>query len=269
MFVNDKNTIGVNMLKNVKPLIAISALALITACGGGGGGGGATDSGYTGPSPTFNLQAAWNTYFQTNSTKNYAITGNVNGTNVGGNGITIIDFTQPVSVLIIDPASPFPGPSINLTNVGKVTIANNATIVANGSQSIISSSTEIYAESNGTFKMIKDMDENEQTIVTAFTGLPTQATSGGGGVFYSGTVFSSLGYTCGTEIATYSIAAESSSALIVTITTSQNTTNKAINNCTTQTFTSQSKYRLTASSFAPVSEAGSGSTATGSLTLTY
>ena len=39
-----RTTIGMNMLKNIRLLIALSSLVLITACGGGGGGG-ATDSG--------------------------------------------------------------------------------------------------------------------------------------------------------------------------------------------------------------------------------
>lgn len=262
---------GENMFKSTKLIIYLNFLLLTTACGGGGGGGnGSADVGYTGPSPTLNLQAAWNTYYQTNSTKNYAITGNINGTNVGGNGITVINFTQPVSVLTIDPASPFPGPSINLTNVGKVTIASNATVLVNGSQSVVSSSQEIYAESNGTFKMLRNVDDNEQTIVTSFTSLPSQATSGDGGVFYSGTIFSRLGYTCGTESATYSIAAESSSALIVTTTFSLKTTNQQVGQCTTQTSTTQHKYRLTASGLALVSQTGSTSTPPiGSLTFTY
>lgn len=253
------------MKTTIKYVFAATTVSFLAACGGGGGGGTAEQV----TPPTLDLRTAWASYFQRNSSDDYSISGAVNGTSVGGTGTMIVSYVSPVNVLAIDPASPFPGPSINLTGVGKTTITTNATLIVNSNQSLISSSQEYYVDANGVFKMIKDVDDNEQTIVTSFTNFPSQVTSGSGGVLYTGTVYSRLGYTCGTETGTYSVSTESSSALIVTVTFTQNTTNQTAGQCSTQTSTSQNRYRLTATGLTPITSTGSHSTATGSITLTF
>lgn len=255
------------MKNKIKLVLAIASVALITACGGGGGGGGGTAEQIT--PPTLDLRTAWAAYYQQNSSSNFTVSGSVNGATVGGNGTMIVSYTSPVSVLTTDPASPFPGPSVTLSNVGKTTLTSNTTLIVNNSQSIVSSTQEYYVDSTGAFKMIKDVDDDEQTIITSFTNFPTQVTAGSAGTLYSGTVFSRLGYTCGTETGSYSVASESNTALIVTVTFSQNTTNRTVGQCSTQTSTSQNKYRLTATGLRPVESVGSVSTATGSIKLTF
>lgn len=251
-------------MKNaIKYTLAASAVALLAACGGGGG----TAEQIT--PPTLDLRTAWANYFQKNSSSNYTISGSVNGINVGGNGMMIVAYTSPVSVLAIDPSSPFPGPSVNLTNMSKTSLVSNSTLIVNSQSTLSASTSEYYVDSTGVFKMIKDVDDDEQTIITSFTNFPVQVTAGTAGTLYSGSVFSRLGYTCGTESVAYSVAGETNTALIVTITFTQNTTNRTVGQCTTQTSTSQNKYRLTANGLRPVESVGSLSTATGSLTLTF
>jgi hypothetical protein len=252
------------MFKQLKLAIGLAITATLVACGGGGDSASEPIT-----APTLNLKSAWSSYLKSNSSKNYTVSGTLDATSVGGSGLLIISFQSPVSVLAINPFSPFPGPTQNLSNVEKTTITNNSTLIINGTQNISSSSVEYYLDASGTIKMMKDLDDNEQTIVTSFSSLPSQVTSGSGGVLYTGTVFSPLGYTCGTETGTYSVSTESNTALIVTLTITQNTTNKQVGQCTTQTLTTQEKYRLTATGLTPVNFTYSGSIASGSVSLIF
>lgn len=255
---------GLSMKIAIKYTLTSFAIVLLSACGGGGGG---TAEQIT--PPTLDLRTAWANYFQQNSSSNYTISGSLNGTNVGGNGTMIVAYTSPVSVLTINPSSPFPGPSVNVSDLSKTSLVSNSTLIVNN-QSVLSASTsEYYFNSSGVFVMIKDVDDDEQTIITSFTNFPAQVTAGTAGTLYSGTVFSRLGYTCGTENAAYSVAGETNAALIVTITFTQNTTNRAFGECTTRTTTSQNKYRLTANGLRQVDSVGSLSTAIGSIKLTF
>jgi hypothetical protein len=251
------------MKNTIKLLLASASIGILAACGGGGG---TTEQIIP---PTLDLRTAWANYFQQNSSSNYTISGSVNGANVGGNGTMIVAYTSPVSVLAIDPSSPFPGPSINLSNISKTSLVSNATLIVNNQSTLSASTSEYYFDSNGVLKMIKDVNDDEQTIVTSFTNFPIQVTAGTAGTLYAGTIFSRLGYTCGTETGVYSVAGESNTALIVTITFTQNTTNRTVGQCETQTSTSQNKYRLTANGLSPVESVGSLSTATGSIKLTF
>lgn len=252
-------------MKNIiKIILETTSVALLAACGGGGGG---TAEQIT--PPTIDLRTSWANYFQQNSSSNYTISGSLNGINVAGSGTMIVAYTSPVSVLAINPSSPFPGPSVNLSNLSKTSLVSNSTLIVNSQSTLSTSTSEYYVDSTGVFKMIKDVDDDEQTIITSFTNFPVQVTAGTAGILYSGTVFSRLGYTCGTETGTYSVAGETNSTLILTITFTQNTMNSTVGQCTTQTSTSQNKYRLTANGLRPVESVGSLSTATGSLTLTF
>lgn len=254
------------MKNSIKLIFATISVTLLTACGGGGASGTAELI----TPPTLNLRSAWESYFQQNTSSSFSISGTVNGFNVGGSGAQVVAFASPVSILAIDASSPFPGPSVNLSNVSRTSITTNGTLVLNGTQNVVTASTqEYYVDSSGVLRMIKDVDDNEQTIITSFVNFPNQATAGTSGVLYSGTVFSRLGYTCGTETATYSVAGETNTSLILTVTYSQNTTNRALGECTTQTSTSQTKYRLSSSGLRPVESVGSTSTASGSLKFTF
>lgn len=255
------------MKNNIRLVLATVAVALLTACGGGGGGGGGDAQIIP---PTLDLRAAWATYFQSNGSNNFTVSGSINDVNVTGNGTMIVTYSMPASILSIDPSSPFPGPSVTISNLSKTTLSSNATIVANGNQALISSTEEYYVDIDGAIKVIKNVDDDEQTIVTAFTNFPAQATSGSVGILYTGTVYSRLGYTCGTDTASYSVAAESNTTLIVTVTFSKNTKNQHSTQCETETSTTQNKYRLTAAGgLSPVNSVGSSSVASGVLTLTF
>ncbi len=260
-----KHNKGKKMKTTIKLLFATASFALLTACGGGGGGGIVEQI----TPPTLDLRTAWGTYFQSNSSRNITISGTVDGNSVSGNGTSIISYSSPTSVLIINPQNSFMGPSVNLTNVSKTTLTSSLTLTVNGNQGIVSSTEEYYFDANGVLKMRKDVDDNEQTIITSFTNLPTQVTAGSAGTLYSGTVYSRSGYTCGTESAAYSVSSESNTSLIVILTISQNTTNQTFNECSASTSTTQNRYRLTASGITQINSAGSSSVASGMLTITY
>ena len=256
-------------MKTVKCILLISLLALLAACGGGNIGLGPNASPLPISALTLDLQSAWNNYFKKSSTSNFSISGNLNSSYITGNGSSIVNFTSLSSALAINPASPLTGPSISLTNVSKTSLVSNSSLVINGNQSLVTTTQEYYFDALGIFKLIKDIDSNEQTVVLSFTSFPSKVTAGDSGVLYSGTIFSRLGYTCGTEVSAYSISEESNTALLVTLTTVQKTTNQQLGECSTQIATSQNVYKLTASGLSPVKFVGSTSTATGSVTLIF
>lgn len=253
-------------MKPLEYVLAAISFALLAACGGGSGGGG---SGTPVVPPTLNLKTAWEAYYRQNATSNYVISGILSNTDLGGSGTYINAYTASTSVPVYDPNNPYLGKGVILSNMSKSSEVFNFTLVANGSSFINSSTVDSYYDSNGVLKVINDLDADEQSYVTSFTDFPTSVTSGSGGNVYTATVYSRLGYTCGTENKTYSVTAESNTALIVTFTKSQNTTNKALGECTTQTQIYSDVYRLTAGGIRYVTSTASGSGVPGSVTLTF
>jgi hypothetical protein len=69
---------GMSMLKTMKTLAALSAFALVTACGGGGGGGGS--SGPVASTNTFNIQSGYAALISAGYSKAFNITGTCTGT---------------------------------------------------------------------------------------------------------------------------------------------------------------------------------------------
>src|SRR5574343_1271096 len=191
-------------------VVVTTSLAILGACGGGGGGSTAVD-----PAPTLNLQTAWKSFRQQSDSGNYAITGTLDGDSVGGTGELITNHSTSTSLLVIDVASPFPGPSVTWTNLSRSLMQFVSNYVINGATTVVSSSENYYYDSTDNLKVIWNVDDNEQTIITSTDLLPTQVTAGSTGTFYTGTVYSRLGYTCGTRSVTYSVAARTATSLTV------------------------------------------------------
>jgi hypothetical protein len=254
----------------IKLPLVLSFLMILTACGGGGGGGASTS---TTPdavtSPTLNLRTAWQSFGLTTASYSFNFSGVIDGLTLSGSGTDLLTNASPVSIVVIDPLAPFPGPSVNETNLTKVTNAGSGTLIASGTSTAVSYTEELYIDSLGNYILIKDVDENEQTLITSFTPLPTSVTAGSGGTLYNGTIYSRLGYTCGTATSSFTVASETNTSLLVTFTNSANTERQASGQCTTQRITQQVVYRLTASGIQPVRSTGSSSLFSGSIVTTY
>jgi hypothetical protein len=256
------------MFKIKLPLV-LSLLLALTACGGGGGSSGTAPTPDPVTPPTLNLRTAWANFGLTTATYGYTLSGVANGLTLGGSGTDLITNASPTSILVFNPTNPFLGPSVNKTNLTKVTNAGSGTLIESGTSTALSYTEELYIDSTGNYIVIKDVDANEQLLITSFTPLPTSVTAGSGGTLYNGTIYSRLGYTCGTASSSFTVASESNTSLLVTFTNSQNTERQALGECTTQRITQQVVYRLTASGIRIVSSTGSSSLFSGSVISTY
>ena len=258
----------VYMKKSLKIVALLISSLFLISCGGGGGGGSSSTTPATVTPPTLNLNSAWNAFGLTNSTTNFTISGVLNGLTLGGSGTLLISNTSPVSVQVFDQSNPFFNKN-TVTNLIKVSNVESGTLIASGTSTAISSATDYYVNNVGTYIAINNVDDSEQTLITSFTSLPTSVTAGSGGNFYTGTVYSRLGYTCGTETASFTVASDTNTSLLVTVTTSKNTTRQASGQCTTEKITSQTVYRLTAEKLSLVRATGSSDQFTGSVIQTY
>lgn len=249
----------------MKRLYSAFLVSLLAACGGGGGGGGEQNI----VSPTLNLQSAWNTFKQQNGSDQYSISGTVGGITVGGSGEFIIGYQANDSLTVIDTASPFPGPSISWTNLSRTLLEFISDVTStNGTQRIYATENWYY-DVNGRLKVIWNVDDLEQTIITSTADLPTQVTAGDSGSFFTGTIYSRLGYTCGSRVASYSVTARTATTLTVTITDRSNTTEQHIGQCSTGISESKYVFELNQNNLSLKSAVGTDSTVTGSITYTF
>jgi hypothetical protein len=218
--------------------------------------------------PTLNLNSAWYALGLTNSSSNFTFSGVLDGLALSGSGTSLLSNVSPVSVQVFDPQNPFFNKN-TITNLTKVTRVASGTLIVNGSSNLISSTEDVYVNSSGVYIAINDVDDSEQTLITSFTPLPSSVTAGTSGTFYTGTVYSRLGYTCGTATSSFAVASETNTSLLVTFTDLVNTTQQAVGQCSTNRITTQTIYRLTASGLAPVKSTGSSSQTTGSVIQTF
>jgi hypothetical protein len=252
------------MLRNLKQVSALLLVTALAACGGGGSGGAADAT-----PPTLNLQAAWKNLRQQNGSAPYTISGSINGVSVSGTGELISNYNASTSFVAINPAAPFPGPSLQLNNLSRTLNQFSSRIITGGNATIVNSSENWYYDTNDNLKVLWNVEDLEQTIITSFTPLPAQVTAGSTGAFYNGTIYSRLGYTCGTTSATYSVSARSATSLTVTFIVTESTTWQTVGQCTTGTYSSRYEYELSSVGLRIRSVIGSGGGATGSLTFTF
>jgi hypothetical protein len=212
------------LITKTKLVCGTAILLLLSACGGGGGGG----SEVSATPPTLNLQSAWVSFKQQNGTTNYTISGTVNGASVSGSGQFIIGYSSPTSLLTTNSAAPFPGPSVTQSNLSRTLLQLVSTATSSGGTVKVSSIENWYYDAAGQLKVIWDVEENEQTIISDFSAFPSAVTAGNAGSMFTGTVFSRLGYTCGIRNATYTVTASTATSLTLTVNDTSNTTQRAI-----------------------------------------
>jgi len=239
---------------------------LLSGCGGGGAGGG-NEINYL--SPTLNLKNAWDEFKRQSGSVNYTINGNINGVNVSGNGQLIIAYASPDQLLTINPAASFPGPSVTQINLSRTLLEFVSNVISTGGAAKIYSTENWYYDSTGQLKVIWNVDDNEQTIVTNFSPFPTSVTSGNAGNMFTGTIFSRLGYTCGTRNAVYTVTASSASSLMINIIDTSSTTQQQIGQCKTSKSVTNYTFILTGNLLTLKSVTGTGSSATGSITFSF
>lgn len=224
-------------------LTGISLVAVILA-GCGGGGSSSTEN-----APTLSLNQAWKSYLQQSGSTSYKISGTVNSVAYSGTGEYIKNFSNNTSLLVINTANPFagPGPSITWGNLSRSLFQFSSNISASGSSAVVYAIENWYYDNAGNLRVIDNNEDLEQTIVTNFTPFPAQVTSGSSGAFFNGTVYSRLGYTCGTVTGTYAVNSRTADSLTFKITISSNTTERAIGQCTTEIASTEYTYALSSS----------------------
>lgn len=252
------------MINKIKLLTSISVVVFLTACGGGGSGGEVSS-----PPPTLNLQSAWTTFKQQSGTVNYTISGNVNGANVGGSGQFIIGYQAQNSFLTINPSAPFPGPSITQANLSRTLLEFVSTAVSSGGTAKVYSTENWYYDAAGQLKVIWNVEDNEQTIISNFSAFPSAVTAGNAGSMFTGTVFSRLGYTCGIRNATYAVTSSTATSLTITVSDTSNTTQQAIGQCSTSKSVTTYVFQLSGNTLTLKSVSGTDSSATGLITYTF
>jgi hypothetical protein len=250
----------------------ISICTVLVAALVGCGGGAASDVDEIITPPTLNLQEAWRNFNLSNRSYNFTISGVVDGSTLSGSGTMIVGNVSPVvakSVSTSNPYYPFPGPEVDLSDASKTTITTNLNLTIDGALNIQTSSEDYYFDKSNNLKMIEDLDEKEQSIITIFSPLPAKATSGDSGIVYRATVYQTYGLVgwaqCGTDTLSYSVSSDSSNSLLVTFTRGYG----ACDAVTKAVYTSQDVYKLTSTDLTPKTFTGSSSDKSGSIILNF
>ena len=227
-----KNMIGMNMLKNIKPLIALSALVLITACGGGGDGGTAAP---VASSETFSIKAVRINGLLSPSSNKFTISGTLNGAAVTGSGsVTSSNLS----------AGTFEG----LPALQRTTTATGS-YVANGVTYPLNSLSITWVDSN--YEPKGSSNRSEYGVITGTPSIPTKAK-----INDSGTLFTFKRYTnstkavlLGTKTVSYVMEADTASTALLTIISVEKNTS----NITTSTNSDQLRITPTGT-YTPISE---------------
>ena len=237
-----------SIFNNIKLVIAALAAALLTACGGGGGGG----SGTTAPvasSQTFNLQAAYKSYYAATASYKFNITGTYGAYPVSGSGTVVIGAVT---------SGTFEGqPALQqtMTEIGSFT-ANNQTIpLATSAISWLDTNYMPRGSSGG----------SEYIVVDGTATIPTAAKINDTGSIYTAKRYTTSAKTSlvGTRTVTYVVEADTGSTALVTLISVDK------NNSGTVTATYTDQYRVTtANTFTKIKETAVDNTNGLSLTLT-
>jgi hypothetical protein len=184
------------MFKTTK-LLALCLSAVLTACGGGGGGSTPVAS-----VQAFNLKATYVNDMQSTSSKNFTISGTINGIAASGSGTVTSGALQ---------SSTFEGTSA-LVQTTTVT----GTVIANGQNIPYGSASQAYYDSNYNYL---GANGSEYSVVTSFAALPTAARVNDTGVFVELVNYpSSLkSYSTGTTVISYSLTADTETSAILSL----------------------------------------------------
>ena len=219
------------MFKQLCRAISLTTLVILGGCGGGGGG----TSVPVASTSTFNLQAAYKSYYATSASYKFNITGTYGANSISGSGSAVVGTVS---------SGTFEGQSAlqQTTTVTGSFIANNQTIpLAASSISWVDTNYMPRGTSGG----------SEYIVVDGSASIPTAAK-----INDTGSVFTAKRYTTsakttllGTRTVTYVVEADSDTTALVTL------INVDKNNAGTMTSTATSQYRITtANTFTKIKE---------------
>lgn len=209
------------MLKMIKTLVAVSTLALMTACGGGGGGG---SSGPVASTDTFPLTTILANSLQSSS-NSFTVSGTSSGTAITGSGSATRGSLS---------AGTFEGAAAQqrtTTVTGSIT-ANGTTVPLNSSSvSWVDSNNVPLGESGGT----------DYIVVTGTPTIPATVRVNDTGTLYTANRYSNSTKSVlrGTLTVTYVVEADTASTALLTLIRTEK------DNSSTTTSTDSAQVRIT------------------------
>lgn len=214
-------------LRNV--LLAGLASIVLFGCGGGGGG---NDPAPVPPATTdtYQLWRAWVNYATTSATRNFTISGSVNGVEVSGSGSATMGALT---------SGTFEGKAaLRKTTLVSGTVSGAGLTVPYG----VSSTT--YLDTN---YLPLGVSGTEYAVVTA-TSIPQTAKVNDTGVLYTATRYpsSAKSYSTGTSVVSFALAPETSSSALLKVVSVDKTPGGAVEGTTIQTFRITPEGALTA-----------------------
>lgn len=233
------------MLKLIKTISAVSALALMTACGGGGGGGGAAAP--VASTDTFPLTTILANSLQSSS-NTFTVTGTSSGNAITGSGTATRGSLS---------AGTFEGAAAQQRTT---TVTGNVT--ANGTTVALNSSSVSWVDSNNV--PVGESGGTDYVVVTGVPTIPATVRVNDTGTLYTANRYSNNTKSVlrGTMTVTYVVEADTATTALLTL------INTEKDNSNTTTSTNSAQIRITpAGTFTRIKEtAVEGST---SLVINY
>lgn len=209
------------MLKMIKSLAAVSALALMTACGGGGGGGAAAPVAST---DTFPLTTILANSLQSSS-NTFTISGTSSGAAITGSG------TVTRGSLSAGTFESLAAQQRTTTITGSFTV--------NGSSYALNSSATDWFDSNNV--PVGESGGTDYVVVTGTPTIPATVRVNDTGTLYTANRYSNSTKSVlrGTETVTYVVEADTASTALLTLIVTEK------DNSNTTTSTSSTQVRIT------------------------
>jgi hypothetical protein len=235
-------------MKNMKLLIAVASLSLLSACGGGGSSGGGTPAPVASTS-AFNLQAAYKSNYTASASYKISVTGTYGAYPVTGSATAVQGNVT---------SGTFEGkPALQqaVSILGTITVNNQTGPLATSSISWVDTNYMPLGTSGG----------SEYIVVNGTASIPTAAKVNDTGAVYTAKRYTTSAKTSllGTRTVTYVVEADTATTALVTLISVDK------NNSGTTTVTATEQYRVTtANTFTKIKETGVDNTNGLSLTLT-
>ncbi len=210
------------MLKTIKTIAAVSALALMTACGGGGGGGGAAAP--VASTDTFPLTTILANSLQSSS-NTFTISGTSSGSVIAGSGTVTRGSLS---------AGTFEGLAAQ-----QRTTSVTGSFTVNGTSYALNNSAVDWFDSNNV--PVGESGGDDYIVVTGTPTIPATVRVNDTGTLYTANRYSNSTKSVlrGTETVTYVVEADTATTALLTLITIER------DNSNTTTTTSSSQVRIT------------------------
>ncbi len=209
-------------------LALLFSAAFLAACGGGGG----DSPPAVASTRTFNLKAAYVNYLQTSTSRNFNISGSLNGVTATGSGSITKNALQPSTFQNI--------PALVMT------LTTNGTVNVLGQSAPYGGINYYYFDTNynplgNAARAIGSAVDSSYSVVTSSIPLPTAAKVNDSGIWWNSINYpnSMKSYSTGTTTMSYSVSPDTDSSAILTLLS----TLKGMSGATIAT--SEDKFRIT------------------------